>query len=194
MNRWMWLPILALLATGCARQRYFDAETFQSEGNELEVKGWTKDDTFCAEVDLDPVDETVRLHSVQLVRFDGRKLEPTRWSDETPKPPRLSLGLGLGFPIVSGLGGGVGVGVPLTGRGRSRRVTAIEACWKLARQPFDPSEYHLEVHIVSVRADLRRITTFPLDLARPEDDDADKETREIDLSPRGTPNVRDVGG
>jgi hypothetical protein len=193
MKRWIWLPVLSVLAVGCARQRYFSAETFESGGNEIRVKGWTKADSFCADVRLKPADETVTLHSLQLVRSDGRRLQPTRWSDETSRPPRLSLGLGLGFPIIGSLGGGLGVGVPLTGRKRSGRIKALEAGWQLAKQPFDPAEYSLEIHVVSVRADLRRVTTFSLDLARPtEGDDPEKKTREIDMRLKGPPTIRDV--
>jgi hypothetical protein len=191
-----------MLSSGCAVQASFEPETIEVNGHTLVIKGWTEKGEFCIELSLRPGDEATSLHSVSLVTADGQGLDPGRWEDKTPEPPRMSVGFGVGFggrrerhgyhegPYDgrSGRRGstitGTGVSFPLGGR-KGDRVTAIEACWKLTDAVTPIARCTLEVRLVSVVIKKAEVTTVPLAMVfhvDDEDDDAPGDEEKDDKS------------
>ena len=215
--RWTGLLVLVgMLGSGCAPQASFKPETIEVKKHSLVIKGWTHKDQFCIELKLKPGNKMTSLHGVALVTPDGKKLDPASWDDRTPEPPRFSVGFGVGGiggggrhgehggRSRGGAGMGMGVGFPLGGR-RGNKVTAIKACWKLAKSVGPITDCTLEVSLVSVVIKKAEITTVPLAMAlHPEEkpkegEPTDKPTkdkpakdivREIDFTQKGPPTTK----
>lgn len=197
--------VLVVLLAGCATRPELQPEVFASDSGQITIEGWTEKDEFHVALELKTDDEATTLHSLQLVDRDGEKHAPTRWSDKTPKPPKVSVGIGLGFggrgdhghhaaERRSGGFGGVGLSFPLTGSGRGKKVTAVEACWRLTEGTEHLEKCTLEVNLASVRADKIEVTTFPLAMApcrETREEEGEPSGEEIDLVPTAPPPERE---
>ncbi len=96
------------------------------------MSAWTDGGKFHTEIRLKDFDEHSSLHSINLIDPAGRRIGPDKWEDETPRSWRPSLGIGVGIPFARYFGIGAGVSVPL-GKRKVRRITAVDAQWKLKK-------------------------------------------------------------
>lgn len=140
------LILLAAAAVGCAPQKSFNPETFEVGAGKLIAKGWTKDGTLHVEIRLEDDDENTTLTSVQLIGPDGTSFQPSKWTDETPRPFNVNLGLGIGIPFTDiGIGAGAGVDVPIKSGEKANRITAINVWWNQAGVALTPGSWTLIV-------------------------------------------------
>lgn len=71
------------LLSGCSVIESFQPETIRIDQGEITIKGWVdeKKSEFCVKIELKKHPETVSLHSLNVVRADGVKVETVAKDD-----------------------------------------------------------------------------------------------------------------
>ena len=195
----------AALTSGCSPIDSFKSETIRINDGDITIKGWIdqKKSEFCVKIELKRHHDNVSLHSLNVVRPDGTKLDPHHWKDQTPRraAPRVSLGFGIpiggggGEPHGEGGGHGGGRGgiltpgfsVPLGKDDSGTSITKVTACWPLAvLKGRDISECDMEVNLS--RMSLAKISIVTLTMAMAHHQDEEKTGAELPATqPATTP-------
>ncbi len=190
------------ILSGCSPIDSFKPETIRIIDGDITIKGWIdgKKSEFCVKIELKRHHDNVSLHSLNLVRPDGTKLDPHNWKDQTPRRAAPRVSLGFGIPIGGGGGhhgeggghgrGGVltpGFSVPLGKDGSGASITKVTACWPLAvLKGGDIAKCDMEVNLSRMSRARITIVTLTMAMAHHPDEEKD-ETKTPATQPATTP-------